>query len=163
MVRKLYMPVQLLKAGSLAKADELIADEAILDGVQLVHVLHNHLKLILYKVLDNSISADVNTKTIVTVNHKERRAEQGTDVCEGVVGSEHALCGSVRSSRRDTLDADLFLAEIEGEANVLLEHVLGVRENLEGDTELRLDVAIISVRYSADVLPVLVDISRGSP
>ena len=32
-----------------------------------------------------------------------------------------------------------------GEARVLLEHMLDVRENLEGDTELRLDVAIISV------------------
>ena len=94
LVRKLYMPVQLLKAGSLAKADELIADEAILDeaildGVQLVNVLHNHLKLILYKVLDNSISADVNTKTNVTVNHKG--------------------CCIVHISRRETLDGELGL------------------------------------------------------
>jgi hypothetical protein len=35
--------------------------------------------------------------------------------------------------------------ECVGEARVLLEHMLDVRENLEGDTELRLDVAIISV------------------
>ena len=83
-------------------------------------------------MLHRSISADGNTKTNVTVNHKGRRAELGTEVREGGVGSEHAPCDSVRISRRDTLDEDLCLVEIEGEANVLLEHVLDARENLRG-------------------------------
>jgi hypothetical protein len=44
--------------------------------------------------------------------------EQGTE--EGGIGIEHAMCGSVRISRRDTLDENL--VEIEGEASVLLEY-----------------------------------------
>jgi hypothetical protein len=62
-------------------------DEAILDVVELVNVLHNRLTLILYKALDKSISADLNTKTNVTVNHKG--------------------CCIVHISRRETLDGEL--------------------------------------------------------
>jgi hypothetical protein len=62
-------------------------DEAILDVVELVNVLHNRLTLILYKVLDKSISADLNTKTNVTVNHKG--------------------CCILHISRRETLDGEL--------------------------------------------------------
>ena len=46
---------------------------------------------------------------------------------EGGIGIEYALCGSVRISHRDTLDENLGLVEIEGEASVLLEYVLDVR------------------------------------
>ena len=46
-------------------------DEAILHIVELVHVLHNGLTLILYKVLDKNISADGNPKTNVTVTWYE--------------------------------------------------------------------------------------------
>ena len=55
---ELHMAVQVLQPGRLAEAEELIMDEAILDVVELVDVLHNGLTLILYKVLDKSISAD---------------------------------------------------------------------------------------------------------
>ena len=54
----------------MAKTDELVVDETILDVVELVDVLHNCLTLILYIVLDKSISADGNTKANVAVNHK---------------------------------------------------------------------------------------------
>jgi hypothetical protein len=40
----------------LAKPNELVVDEAILDVVELVDVLHNCLTLILDKMLDNSKS-----------------------------------------------------------------------------------------------------------
>jgi hypothetical protein len=40
----------------LAKPNELVVDEAILDVVELVDVLHNCLTLILDKMLDKSIS-----------------------------------------------------------------------------------------------------------
>jgi hypothetical protein len=56
LVCELHMAVQVLQPGRLAKADELVVDEATLDVVELVHVLHNGLTLILYKVLDKSIS-----------------------------------------------------------------------------------------------------------
>ena len=55
--RELNMPIDVLQPGCLAKADELVVAEAILDVVELVDVLHNGLTLILYKVLDKSISA----------------------------------------------------------------------------------------------------------
>jgi hypothetical protein len=129
LVRELYVPVEILQPGRLAKADELVVDEAILDVVELVDVLHNCLTLILYIVLDKSISADGNTKANVAVNHKRRGREQGTEVREGGIGIEHALCCSVRISR-DTLDENLGLVEVEVEASVLLEYMLGVREQL---------------------------------
>ncbi len=118
LVRELHMAVEILQPGRLAKADELVVDEAILDVFELVHVLHNGLTLILYKVLDKSISADGNPKANVAVNHKRRGREQGTEVREGGISNEQALCGSVRISRRDTLDENLGLG-IEGQASVL--------------------------------------------
>ena len=45
--------------------------------------------------------------------------KQGTEVREGGVSCKHALCGSVRISRRDTLDENLGLVEVEGKASVL--------------------------------------------
>jgi hypothetical protein len=59
----------------------------------------------------------------VAVNHKRRGREQRTKVREGGIGIEHALCCSVRISRRDTLDENLGLVEIEVEASVLLEYM----------------------------------------
>ena len=54
---------------------------------------------------------------------------------KGGIGSEHAQGGSVRVGRRNTLDEKLGLrllraVEIEGEASVLLEYMLDVREHL---------------------------------
>ena len=46
----------------------------------------------------------------------------------------------MRISRRDTLDENLGLVEIEGESSVFLERMFDFREDLEGDGELRLDV-----------------------
>ena len=63
-------PVKVLKSCGLAKADELVVDEAILEVVKLVDVLHNFLTLSLYKVLDKRISANGNPKANVTVNYK---------------------------------------------------------------------------------------------
>ena len=86
---------------------------------------------------------------------------------EGGIYIDHALCGNVCISHRDTLDENLGLDEIEVEVNVLFEYMLDVRGNLEGHTELRLDVdwlhlmmatvAIISVCHSAGILVVLVE------
>jgi hypothetical protein len=61
-------------------------------------------------------------------NYKGRGREQGTELREGGIDNEHALCGSVRISRRDALDENLGLFEIEEEASVLLEYMLDVRE-----------------------------------
>ena len=129
LVREGDLAVYILQPGRLTKADEMVLDEAMLDVVELVDVLHNGLTLILYKVLDKSISADGNSKANVAVNHKRRGREQWTEVREGGIGNEQALCGSVRISRRDALDENLGLV-IEGQASVLLENLLVVREHL---------------------------------
>ena len=42
-----YVAVEILQPGRLAKGDELVVDEAILDVVELVNVLHNCLTLVL--------------------------------------------------------------------------------------------------------------------
>jgi hypothetical protein len=53
------VPVEILQPGRLAKVGELVVDEAILDVVEFVDVLHDCLTLILYKVLDKWIKASV--------------------------------------------------------------------------------------------------------
>ena len=50
LIRLVYLAVGVLKAGSLAKSKELVVDEAILDVVELVDVIHNCLTLILHKM-----------------------------------------------------------------------------------------------------------------
>ena len=79
LIHQVYLAVEVLKAGSLAKSKELVVDEAILDVVELVDVVHNCLTLILHKMLDKGISADGNPKANVAVNHKARRREQRTE------------------------------------------------------------------------------------
>lgn len=61
LVRELYLDFEVLTACSLPEEDQLIVDAAVLYVVELVNVAHKFLTLILYKVLDNSISADGNT------------------------------------------------------------------------------------------------------
>ena len=58
LVCEVNLPVEVLKVGCLAEAQKLVVDEAILDVVELVDVLHNCFTLILDKMLDKSISAD---------------------------------------------------------------------------------------------------------
>jgi hypothetical protein len=119
LVRELDLAVQVPKSCSLAKAEELVVDEAILEVVKLVNVLHNFLTLSLYKVMDKRISANGNTKANVAVDYEGLGGEQGTDVCEGGISSEQALCGRVRLGRRDALDENLGLI-IQVQASVLL-------------------------------------------
>ncbi len=93
LICEVNLPVEVLKAGSLAKSDELVVDEAILDVVELVHVLHNFLALFLYKVLDKSVSANGNPKANVAVIYKGLGGEQGTEVCEGgITASSRRTC-----------------------------------------------------------------------
>ena len=54
LVRELHMAIHVLQPCRLAKADEPVVNEAILDVVELVHVLQNGLTLILDKVLDKA-------------------------------------------------------------------------------------------------------------
>ena len=76
LIREVNLAVEVLKAGSLAKLNELVVDEAILD---VVDVIHNCLTLILHKMLDKGISADGNPKANVAVNHKARKREEKTE------------------------------------------------------------------------------------
>jgi len=125
------------KAGSLAEAHKLVVDESILDVFELVDVLHNFLTLFLYKVLDKNVSANGNPKSNVAVIYKSLGGEQGTEVCEGGISSEQAMCGRVGLGSRDTLDENLGLI-IEVQASVFPENVLDVREHLERNGELML-------------------------
>jgi hypothetical protein len=98
LICEVNLPVEVLKAGSLAEAHKLVVDEAILDVVDLVDVLHNFLTLFLYnKVLDKIVSANGNPKSNVAVIYKGLGGEQGTEVCEGGISSEQrcaAVCAS---------------------------------------------------------------------
>jgi hypothetical protein len=98
LICEVNLPVEVLKAGSLAEAHKLVVDETILDVVELVDVLHNFLTLFLYnKVLDKIVSANGNPKSNVAVIYKGLGGEQGTEVCEGGISSEQrcaAVCAS---------------------------------------------------------------------
>jgi hypothetical protein len=98
LICEVNLPVEVLKAGSLAEAHKLVVDEAILDVVELVDVLHNFLTLFLYnKVLDKIVSANGNPKSNVAVIYKGLGGDQGTEVCEGGISSEQrcaAVCAS---------------------------------------------------------------------
>jgi hypothetical protein len=82
--------------------------------------------------------------------NREPRCARG----EGGISSEQALCGRVRLGRRDTLDENLGLI-IEVQASVFPENVLDVREHLERDGELGLDVTVVGVCYCAGILVML--------
>ena len=125
-------------------------DEAILDVVELIDVLHNFLTLFLYKVLNKSVSANGNPKAKVAVVYKGLGGEQRTEVCEGGMSIDQALCGRMRLSRRDALDENLGLV-VDIQASVLLENQLDVREHLERNGELGLDVTVVGVGYCAGV------------
>jgi hypothetical protein len=153
LICEVNLPVEVLKAGSLAEAHELVVDAAILDVVELVDVVHNFLTLFLYKV-DKNVSANGNPKANVAVIYKGSGGEQGTEVCEGGIRSEQVLCGRVRLGRQDTLDKNLGLV-IEVQARVFMENVLDVREHLERNGEFCLDVTIISISYCAGILVML--------
>ena len=84
-------------------------DKAILEVVEFIDVLHNFLTLFLYKVLDKSVSANGNPKAKVAVVYKGLGGEQRTEVGEGGMSIDQALCGRVRLSRRDALDENLGL------------------------------------------------------
>jgi hypothetical protein len=71
-------------------------DKAILDVVEFIDVLHNFLTFFLYKVLDKSVSANGNPKAKVAVVYKGLWGEQRTEVCEGGMSIDQALCGRVR-------------------------------------------------------------------
>ena len=80
LICEVNLPVEVLKAGSLAEAHKLVVDETILDVVDLVDVLHNFLTLFLYnKVLDKIVSANGNPKSNVAVIYKGLGGEQGTE------------------------------------------------------------------------------------
>jgi hypothetical protein len=111
-VGELCMAVQILQPGRLAKPYGLVVDEAILDVLEFVDVLHNCLTIILYKVLDKSISADGNTKTNVAVNYKGRGGEQGTEVREGGVGGKQVLSCIVRISAEIPLTRSLVFLKL---------------------------------------------------
>ncbi len=132
-------------------------DEAILDVVELIDVLHNFLTPFRYKVLDKSVSANGNPKANVAVVYNGLGGEQRTEVGEGGISSKQAMCGRVRLSLRDTPDKNLV---VDVQASVLLENQLDVREYPEHNRELVLDVTVICVGYCAGVLVVLVE---GAP
>jgi hypothetical protein len=97
LVCELYVTVEILQPGCLAKADELVVDEAIL-MLSSCRRPPYCLTLILYKVLDKRISADGNTKANVAVNYKGRGREQGTEVREGGIGNEKMRCAAACAS-----------------------------------------------------------------
>ena len=71
-----------------------------------------------------------------------------------IYSREQSLCGSVRLSSRDTLDENLGLI-IEVQARVFPENVLDVREHLDRNRELDLEIAIVGVSYCAGILVML--------
>jgi hypothetical protein len=156
LIRLVYLAVEVLKAG-MAKSKELVVDEAILDVVELVDVIHNCLTLILHKMLDKGISAD--GKANVAINHKARRREQRTEVIEGGIGNEHAHGGSVHVGCRDTLDEKfgLRLLRVVEIVGVFLEYMLmsesGYTDSLIGKQKKPILFKVTELRPYFEIRP----------
>lgn len=147
--------VEVLQPGSLTEAKELVVNETVLHAVQLVDILYDGQALILHKTLDKSVSAEGNTKTLISLCSEAPEGEHGAEVrksrgvCNDIVGCLMHGVG------REALDEDLCLENIDVEASVIPKNLLKVRENLERDTEFRLDVAVIGVCDCTCILLVL--------
>ena len=105
----------------------------------------------IYRLGKDTNLCEVNPIGAVT---KGLKGEQRTEVGEGRISSNQALCGRVRLSRRDTPDKNLGLV-VDVQASVLLENRLDAREHHERNRELGLDVTVVSVCYCAGILVVL--------
>ena len=62
--------VQVLEAGCLAETDELIVDEAILDGVEFVNIIYHVLTGGSHEGLNKGLSAEGDTKTDVALSRE---------------------------------------------------------------------------------------------
>ena len=130
-------------------------NEAVLHAIQLVDILHDGQTLLLHKTLDKSVSAEGNTKTHVSLRSKAPRGEHRAKVRKSR-GSGNDVMGCLMCDvSGDAFDEDLRLEDIDVEAIVIPKHLLEVRENLERDTEFRLDVTVIGVRDRTGILLVL--------
>ena len=149
------LAVEVLQPGSLAEAKELVMNEAVLHAIQLVDILHDGQTLLLHKNLDKSVSAEGNTKTHVSLRSKAPKGEHRAKVRKSS-GSGNDVVGCLMCDvSGDAFDEDLRLEDIDVEASVIPKHLLEVRENLERDTEFRLDVTGIGVRDRTGILLVL--------
>jgi hypothetical protein len=99
LVRELDLAVKVRKSCGLAKAEELVVNEAILEVVKLVNILHNFLTLGLYKLLDKHISVNGNPKDNVAVYYKGPGGEQGT-MCarEGSAASRRCAAACISTA-----------------------------------------------------------------
>ena len=60
--------IQILKASGLAEAQELVVNETILNGVELVDVVDDVFDLVLNKILYESVSAKGDTESDISCN-----------------------------------------------------------------------------------------------
>ena len=125
------LAVEVLQPGSLAEAEELVMNEAVLHTIQLVDILHDGQTLLLHKTLDKSVSAEGNTKTHVSLRSKAPRGEHRAKVQKSR-GAVNDVMGCLMCDvSGDAFDEDLRLENIDVEASVIPKHLLEVRENLE--------------------------------
>ena len=76
------LAVEVLQPGSLAEAKELVVDETVLHAVQLVDIIHDGQALVLHKTLDKRVSAEGNTKTLISLCSEAPEGEHGAEVRE---------------------------------------------------------------------------------
>ena len=120
------LAVEVLQPGSLAEAEELVMNEAVLHTIQLVDILHDGQTLLLHKTLDKSVSAEGNTKTHVSLRSKSHRGEYRAKVRKSR-GSGNDVMGCLMCGvSGDAFDEDLRLEDIDVEASVIPKHLLEV-------------------------------------
>ena len=78
-----HVVVQILKASGLAEAQELVVNETILNGVELVDVVDDVFDLVLNKILYESVSAKGHAESDISLRGEGLVLNVGSEVSEG--------------------------------------------------------------------------------
>ena len=141
--------IQILEASGLAEAQELVVNETILNGVELVDVVDDVFDLVLNKILYKSVSAKGNTESDISLSGESLVLNVGSEVCEGGVLSDDALGSGARGVSRNALDEDVGLGLIEFKTSILVKYMLKLGINLKTIAHLSINIAVVSVRKRA--------------
>jgi len=141
--------IQILKASGLAEAQELVVNETILNGVELVDVVDDVFDLVLNKFLYESVSAKGDTESDISLCGESLVLNVGSEVCEGGVLSDDALGSGARGVSRNALYEDVGLGLIEFKTSILVKYMLKLGINLKTNAQLSMNIAVVCISKCA--------------
>ena len=141
--------IEVLKARWLAEAQELLVNEAIINGVELVDVVDDVFDLVLNKILYERVSAKGDTESDISLSGEGLVLNVGSEVCEGGVLSDDALGSGARGVSRNALYEDVDLGLIEFKTSILVKYMLKLGINLKTNAQLSMNIAVVGISKRA--------------